>query len=148
MKDNNDAVAWQIASTGGQLEVVEEALCGWKPDNKEGNSWMNHFKAYVFHSANVIECMTIRLFSTLEEELRKLEEVIGESNFRKFLDHEDVQNRIKDIFARVNEARVQFEVRTMTSCSSISSQCHTYVARTGCKSLHEGVRSGPKHQGT
>jgi hypothetical protein len=39
--------------------------------------------------------MTIRLFSTLEEELRKLEEFIGQSNFRKFLDHEDVQKRIE-----------------------------------------------------
>jgi len=54
VKDNKDAVARQIASTGGQLEEVEEALRGWKPDNKEGNPWMNHFKAYVtvFHGAN------------------------------------------------------------------------------------------------
>jgi hypothetical protein len=114
---------------------VEKALRGWKPDNKEVNPWMNHFKAYVFHVANGIECMTIRLFSTLEEELWKLEDVSGESNFRKFLDHEDVQNRIKDIFVRINEARVQFEVRTTTFCSSIFSQCDFYVARTGCKSL-------------
>ena len=135
MKDNRDAVARQIASTGGQLEEVEEALRGWKPDNKEGNPWMNHFKVYVFHSANSIECMTIRLFSTLEEELWKLEEVNGESNLRKFLDHEDVQKRIEDIFVRINEARVQFEVRTMTFCSSTSSQHHFYVARAGCKSV-------------
>jgi len=148
VKGNNDAVARQIASTGGQLEVVEEALCDWKPDNKEGNLWMNHFKAYVFHSTNRIECMIIRLFSTLEEELRKLEEVSGESNLRKFLDHEDVQKRIEDIFVRINEARKQFEVRTMTSCSPISSQCHFYVARSRCKSLREGVRNGPKCQGT
>lgn len=52
MKDNKDAVARQIASTGGQLEEVEEALRCWKPDDKEGNPWMNHFKAYVFHSGN------------------------------------------------------------------------------------------------
>ena len=52
MKDNKDAVARQIASTGAQLEEVEEALRGWKPDNKEGNPWMSHFKAYVFHGAN------------------------------------------------------------------------------------------------
>jgi hypothetical protein len=53
VKDNNDAVAWQISSTGGQLEEVEEALRGWKPDNKEGNLWMNHFKAYVLTAVNV-----------------------------------------------------------------------------------------------
>ena len=52
MKDNKDAVARQIASTGGQLEEVEKALRGWKPDNKERNLWMNHFKAYVFHTSN------------------------------------------------------------------------------------------------
>ena len=79
--------------------------------------------------------MTIQLFSTLEEELRKLEEVGGESNFKKFVDHEDVQKRIKDIFVRINEARVQFEVRTMTFCSSISSQCPSYAARPRCKSV-------------
>jgi hypothetical protein len=98
VKDNKDAVARQIASTGGQLKEVEEALCGWKPDNKEGNPWMNHFKAYVFHSAKESERMTIQLFSTLEEELRKLEEVSDESNFRKFLDHEDEQKRISGYF--------------------------------------------------
>jgi len=101
----------------------------------------------VFHRAIGIECMAIRLFSTLEEELPKLEEVSGESNLRKFVDHEDVQKRIKDIFVRINEARVQFEVRTMTVCSSISSQCHFYAARTRCKSIQEGVRSGPSCQG-
>ena len=42
--------------------------------------------------------MTIQLFSTFEEELRQLGKVSDESNFRKFLDHEDEQNRIADIF--------------------------------------------------
>ena len=55
MKDNKDAVSRQIASTGGQLAEVEKALCDWKQDNKEGTPWMNHFKAYVFHSANESE---------------------------------------------------------------------------------------------
>ena len=58
--------------------------------------------------------MTIQLFSTLEEELRQLGKVSDGSNFRKFLDHEDEQKRIGDIFVRINEARVRFEVRTMT----------------------------------
>jgi len=135
VKDNKDAVARQIALTGGQLEVVEEALRDWKPDNKEGNSWMNHFKAYVFHGANESERMTISLFSTLEEELQQLGKVSDESNFTKFLDHEDEQKRIADIFVRINEARVRFEVPTATFCSSVLSQCHFYVARAWCKSL-------------
>lgn len=58
--------------------------------------------------------MTIQLFSTLEEELRKLDKLNDESNFKKFLDHEDEQARIKNIFVRINEARVRFEVRTVT----------------------------------
>jgi hypothetical protein len=48
VKDNKDAVARQIASTGGQLEEVEEALRDWQSDNKEGDPWMIHFKGYVF----------------------------------------------------------------------------------------------------
>ena len=79
--------------------------------------------------------MTIQLFSTLEEELRQLGKVSDESNFRKFLDHEDEQKRIGDIFMRINEARVRFEVCTMTLRLSVSSQCYSYVARAGCKSL-------------
>jgi len=114
VKDNKDAVARQIASTGGQLEEVVKALDGWKPDSKEETSWMNDFKAYVFHSADDSDRMTIQLFSTLEEELRKLDKLNDESNFKKFLDHEDEQARIKIIFVRINEARVRFEVRTVT----------------------------------
>jgi hypothetical protein len=79
--------------------------------------------------------MTIQLFSTLEEELRQLGKLSDESNFRKFLDHEDEQTRIADIFARINEARVRFEVRITTFCSFLSSHCHFYVARAGYKSL-------------
>jgi len=82
-----------------------------------------------------VSVWAIQLFSTLEEELRKLEEICAESNFRKFLDHEDEQKRIADIFVRINEARVRFEVRTMTFCSSVSSQCYCYVARARCKGL-------------
>ncbi|PPQ90908.1 hypothetical protein CVT25_007869, partial [Psilocybe cyanescens] len=92
VKDNKDAVSRQIALTGGQLEEVAEALRDWKPENEEGHPWMNHFKV------------------TLEEELRGLEKLSDESNFRKFLDHEDEQGRIRDIFVRINEARVRFEL--------------------------------------
>jgi hypothetical protein len=117
------------------LEEVEEALRGWRPDDKEGYPWMNHFKMYVFHGANKSGPMTIKLFSTLKEELRGLEKVSDESNLRKFLDHQDEQGRIKNIFVRINEARVRFEVRTTAFCSSVLSQCHFYVACAECKSI-------------
>jgi len=57
----------------------------------------------------------MQLFRTLEEELKTLNELNDESKFRKFLDHEDEQKRIADIFERINEARVRFEVRTTIS---------------------------------
>ncbi|KAF8148071.1 WD40-repeat-containing domain protein [Crassisporium funariophilum] len=108
VKDNKDSVARQIASTGGQLEEVADALRNWQPDNEEGNPWMIYFKA------------------TLEDELGKLRELDEGSNFRKFLDHEDEQTRIKDIFVFINEARVRFEVHTMTFSSSMWSHCRFY----------------------
>ncbi|KAF5316175.1 hypothetical protein D9619_006668 [Psilocybe cf. subviscida] len=92
VKDNKDAVARQIASTGGQLQEVADALDGWGPVDKEETPWMNHFN------------------TALEEGLQELKGLSDESNFRKFLDHEDEQGRIKDIFVRINEARVRFEL--------------------------------------
>ncbi|KAF5327850.1 hypothetical protein D9619_004969 [Psilocybe cf. subviscida] len=92
VKDNKDMVARQIASTGGQLEEVVKALDGWKVVNKDQTLWMNHFSA------------------TLRDELQMLQELSNKSNFRKLLDHEDEQARIKDIFVRINEARVRFEL--------------------------------------
>jgi hypothetical protein len=86
-------------------------------------------------SVNDSERMTIQLFRTIEEELQTLRELSDESNFRKFLDHDDEQARIKDIFVRINEARVRFEVRTMTLCLAVSSQCHFHVACAGYKSF-------------
>ena len=110
MQDNKDAIARQILSTGCQLKAVEEALGSWEDDNKEGESWMGQFKMYVFHSFRRVNASS-RLFRTLETELKKLNELNDESNFRKFLDHEDEQKRMMHIFECINEARVQFEVR-------------------------------------
>jgi len=56
VKDNKDAVAQRITSTGGQLEAIEEGLSGW---NLEGNLWMNQFKLYVFNIPNEGECAII-----------------------------------------------------------------------------------------
>lgn len=135
MKDDENAVARQIASTGGQLEEVAKALAGWKSDSNEETSWLNHFKAYVFHRSDCSEHVTIQLLSTLEDELRKLEKLGDRSNFKKFLEHEDEQARVSDIFVHINEARVQFEVRTITLRSSMWSQCRFYVARIAHKSF-------------
>ena len=115
MKDNKDAVARRITSTGGQLEAVEEELHGWNLDNTEENLWMNQFKMYVFNIPSEGEFVTISLLRTLDGELKKLNELNDESKFRKFLDHEDEQKRIADVFERINEARVRFEVRTTIS---------------------------------
>jgi len=74
------------------------------------------------------------LLRTLEEELKKLNELNDESNFRKFLDHEDEQKRIRDIFERINEARVRFEVRTTTLFVQVIS-IHLHLVGPGYKSL-------------
>ena len=66
--------------------------------------------------------------------MKKLNELNDESNFRKFLDHEDEQKRIGDIFERINEARVRFEVRTTTLFVDVLS-IHLYIVGSGYKSL-------------
>ena len=40
---------------------------------------------------------------------------------RKVADHEDEKERIAEIFERVNEARVQFEVCIILVCPSVAS---------------------------
>jgi hypothetical protein len=85
----------------------------WLEHGQQGRKHMDEsFQRVRVFSGN--ERLPIQLFSTLEDELRKLGEISGESNFRKFLDHKDVQGRIEDVFVRINEARVQFEVCIMT----------------------------------
>jgi hypothetical protein len=76
--------------------------------------------------------MTIQLFSALEEELRKLDKLNDESNFKKFLDHEDEQARIKIIFVRINEARVRFEVHTVTFFFSTCVVFMSLLYSSGC----------------
>jgi hypothetical protein len=46
----------------------------------------------------------------LEEELKKLYDLKQESILIKIADYEDEKKRIAEIFERINEARIQFEV--------------------------------------
>ncbi|KAF9524130.1 hypothetical protein CPB83DRAFT_861801 [Crepidotus variabilis] len=94
VQDNKDAVVRQILSTGDQLNVVEKALEGWRPHNKEEERWIGQFG------------------STLKEQLEELLKLKDESTWRKILDHEDEQKRIEEIFGRVNTARERFELAT------------------------------------
>ena len=64
---------------------------------------------------------TIWWFSTLEKELDKLIRLSEESLVRKVADYEAEKGRIMEIFERVNEARVQFEVCAASSFSNLSS---------------------------
>ena len=61
------------------------------------------------------------IFSTLKEELDKLIQLSEEWLVRKVADHEEEKRRITDIFERINEARVQFQVCTGSSFSHLSS---------------------------
>ena len=49
-----DAVARRIASTGGQLTVVEDALDGWKHDNEKQEPWVRQFKRYESRSCMIV----------------------------------------------------------------------------------------------
>ncbi|PPR07583.1 hypothetical protein CVT26_002256 [Gymnopilus dilepis] len=96
VKGNKDTVARQIISTGAQLTEVEKALDGLTrattQNSKEAFPWVENFR------------------TALANEWQELQSLGNESNIRKILDHEDEQTRIKDIFVRINEARVQFEL--------------------------------------
>ncbi|RXW20163.1 hypothetical protein EST38_g5706 [Candolleomyces aberdarensis] len=93
VKDNMDAIERRIASTGAQLAIVEKALADPRTYD-EGNQWMKQFK------------------TTLEHEINKLLRLSEEWMIRKVADHEKEKGEIAEIFERVNEARVQFELGT------------------------------------
>ena len=57
------------------------------------------------------ELTTLQLFRALDTELKELCKLKDGSTFRRILDHEDEQKRIAAIFERINNARIQFEVR-------------------------------------
>ena len=57
------------------------------------------------------ELTTLQLFRSLDTELKELIKLKDESIFKRILDHEDEQKRIAAIFERINDARIQFEVR-------------------------------------
>ncbi|RXW12216.1 hypothetical protein EST38_g13638, partial [Candolleomyces aberdarensis] len=94
VKENMDAVERRLASTGAQLEIVKKALDDPKTYDGEGNQWMKQFK------------------STLETELEELRQLSEEWLIRKVADHENEKGVIADIFERINEARMLFELGT------------------------------------
>ncbi|KAF6741019.1 hypothetical protein DFP72DRAFT_1181498 [Ephemerocybe angulata] len=94
VKDNMDAVERRIASTGAQLRIVDRALDDPTTYDEKKNSWLREFE------------------SILEGEFAKLLQLSEEWLARKILDHEDEKGRIAEIFERVNEARIQFELGT------------------------------------
>ena len=68
----------------------------------------------VCHHLDGRELTMVRSFRTLEEELKKLLQLSNEWLIRKIADHEDEKTRIAEIFERVNDARIQFEVCFIT----------------------------------
>ena len=142
MKDNNDTVSRQITSTGAKLKEVERALDGLNrattQNSKEAFPWVKIFRTYVNFRLNQFEPSIISRLRALANEWQELQSLGNESNIRKILDHEDEQARIKEIFVRINEARVQFEVRTLAFDSSTLYQ-YPSIARTESKGLQGGV---------
>ncbi|KAF6742241.1 WD40-repeat-containing domain protein [Ephemerocybe angulata] len=94
VKDNMDAVDRRIASTCAQLKIVDDALDDPMTYDEKKNIWLREFK-------RTLECEFAKLYQLREEWLA-----------RKILDYEDEKKRIAEIFERVNEARIQFELGT------------------------------------
>ncbi|RXW17245.1 hypothetical protein EST38_g8608 [Candolleomyces aberdarensis] len=117
VKDNMDAVERRIASTGAQLAIVEKALSNPTTNDEEGNQWMKQFK------------------TTLEHEINKLLRLSEEWMIRKVADHEKEKGEIAEIFDRVNEARVQFELGTGIAVFKIVNALHNDLKRSLGKDL-------------
>ncbi|KAJ2931108.1 hypothetical protein H1R20_g5987, partial [Candolleomyces eurysporus] len=92
VKDNMGAVERRIVTIGAQLRILEKALDDPRTYDEERNPLMRQFK------------------KTLEDELAKLSLLHQESILRKIADHENEIKRIAEIFERVNEARIHFEL--------------------------------------
>ncbi|KAJ2928324.1 hypothetical protein H1R20_g8771, partial [Candolleomyces eurysporus] len=118
VKDNMDAVERRIASTGAQLAIVEKALADPRTYDEEGNQWMKQFK------------------TTLEREINELLRLSKEWMIRKVADHEKEKGEIAEIFDRVNEARVQFELGTGIAVYKIVNALQNDLRRSLGKDLH------------
>ncbi|KIJ91544.1 hypothetical protein K443DRAFT_478327, partial [Laccaria amethystina LaAM-08-1] len=92
VSDNINAVKRRLDSTRAQLETVEKELGGWTPK-----------------TAQELQCINSFLLN-LKEELNNLQKLSNEWLARKIADHEAEKGRIMEIFERINEARVQFEL--------------------------------------
>jgi hypothetical protein len=107
-----DTVERRIASAGAQLDTVAKALDGWRPASEDEKRCIDRFRTYYSSFPDGSKLTTIQLLRVLKEELAKLHQLSKEWIGRKVADYEDEKSRIADIFERVNDARVQFGVRT------------------------------------
>ena len=103
---------------GAQLDTVGKALDGWQAKSEEERRCTDWFKTYCSSFTDESRLITTQLFRTMEEELVKLRRLSEEWMVRKVADYEDEKTRIAEIFERVNEARVQFEVLATTTTFS------------------------------
>ncbi|KAJ3514875.1 hypothetical protein NMY22_g14600 [Coprinellus aureogranulatus] len=93
VKDNMDSVELRIQSTAAQLLIIKKALDRW-PDSGEQVPGMQKFQR------------------SLKEELQKLSQLQSGSLIRKIADHEYERDQIAEIFEKINEARMLFELET------------------------------------
>jgi hypothetical protein len=113
-----DTVERRIASMGAQLDMVGKALDGWQAKCEEERQCIDRFTTYCSLFIEESRSITTQLFRTLREEFGKLSRLSEGRMIRKVADYEDEKTRITEIFERVNEARVQFEVCATTTTFS------------------------------
>ncbi|KAF6742239.1 WD40-repeat-containing domain protein [Ephemerocybe angulata] len=103
VKGNMDAVDRRIASTCAQLEIVNKTLADPTTYDERNNIWLKEFK------------------STLDIEFTKLYQLRNGGLAVKIMNYEDEKSRIADIFERINDARIQFELGTAIAMYKLGS---------------------------
>ncbi|KAF6759000.1 WD40-repeat-containing domain protein [Ephemerocybe angulata] len=103
VKGNMDAVDRRIASTCAQLEIVNRALADPTTYDERNNIWLKEFK------------------STLDVEFTKLYQLRNGGLGVKIMNYEDEKSRIADVFERINDARIQFELGTAIAMYKLGS---------------------------
>lgn len=105
-----DLVERRIASTADQVFVVTRELENWKPNSGDHKQEKQTFEEYSHLFSSIRASILTQVSSTLHEQLDQLSKVKAQSIGRQVAVSEDNKKQIAEIFERVNDARVRFQV--------------------------------------
>ena len=104
-----------MVSIMAQFEIIYGELTGWESTNAEEARWFSEFErcVWVLRSISGVYLSTF-ITRTLDAEIQKLYALKADNAAS---DDEKERRSVRDIFERINEARLQLEVSNMiTSC--------------------------------